>query len=443
MNKIKIAKEAIEFLPDALEIEQEKLPWYGRIGVVWIFIILATVIAWACYSEVDVIVRAPGHVVSGHGNIVMKPIESAIIKSIEVKQGDEVTAGQVLITFDPTITQAEVTRLSSEIGALQANFDRLSAEFDSKEYNSSATEHEKWQSSIFQQRRKYYGEKLRFFDSNYDRLLASKKSLQESYEKYQEILKNMNEIETMYTNLHKKQVISYKETLEVTMSRMQNEVEVARLRNQLVEIEHQLLSLVAEKNAFIEEWRDSISERMVELKRELESNRQQLAKAEQLVSYVQLCAPCRALVLDMASFPVGSAVGEAEAVITLVPLDDTHEIEAEVRPQDISRIKTGSEARIKLTAFPFQKHGTLKGKVRLISGNTFQKQDGMRADSGKTYYRTMVEDTGERKLRNTGDNFSLIPGMETEVEIKAGRRRIIEYLIYPIIKGLDEAFKEP
>ncbi|MBR4220156.1 MAG: HlyD family type I secretion periplasmic adaptor subunit [Victivallales bacterium] len=443
MNKKDIAKEAIEFLPDALEIEQERLPWYGRIGVAWIFIILAAVIAWACYSEVDVIVRAPGHVVSGHGNIVMKPIESAIIKSIEVKQGDEVTAGQVLITFDPTINQAEVTRLTSEIGALQANFDRLSAEFDSKEYNASATEHEKWQSSIFQQRRKYYSEKVRYFDSNYDRLLASKKSTQESYDKYQEILKNMNEIETMYMNLHKKQVISYKETLEVTMSRMQNEVEVDRLRNQLVEVEHQLLSLLAEKNAFIEEWRDSISEKMVELKRELESNRQQLAKAEQLVSYVQLCAPCHALVLDMASFPVGSAVGEAEAVITLVPLDGIHEIEAEVRPQDISRVKTGSLARIKLTAFPFQKHGTLDGAVRLISGNTFQKQGGMTPDNGRSYYRTMVTVADTRKLRNTGDNFTLIPGMETEVEIKAGRRRIIEYLIYPLIKGLDEAFKEP
>ena len=46
-------------------------------------------------------------------------------------------------------------------------------------------------------------------------------------------------------------------------------------------------------------------------------------------------------------------------------------------------------------------------------------------------------------MRNTGGRFSLIPGMEAEVEIKTGRRRIIEYLIYPLIKGLDEAFREP
>ncbi len=85
MNNVKIAKEAVEFLPDALEIEQERLPWYGRIGIAWIFIILAAVLCWACLGRVDVIVRAPGRVVSGHGNIIMKPIESAVIKSIEIK----------------------------------------------------------------------------------------------------------------------------------------------------------------------------------------------------------------------------------------------------------------------------------------------------------------------------------------------------------------------
>ena len=443
MSSKNTAKEAVEFLPDALEIEQERLPWYGRVGVAWIFIIMAAVITWACLGQVDVIVRAQGRVVSGHGNIVMKPIESAVIKSIEVKQGDEVAAGQVLITFDPTINQAEVDRLRTEIAALQASFDRFNAEFHSREYMSEDTEHARWQTTIFKQRKKYYDEKIRYFDSNYDRLLASQKSTQESYDKYTEILGSMNEIEEMYKKLQETQVVSYKEILEVTMSRMQNEVEVDRLRNQLVECKHQLLALLAEKNAFIEEWRDGISEKMVELDRELEGNRKQLAKAERLVSYVQLCSPCHALVLDMASFPVGSAVGEAEAVITLVPLDGVREIEAEIQPQDISRVKGGSLARIKLNAFPFQKHGTLDGTVRLISGNTFQKQGGPEDVGGRAFYRAMVTVSDTKKLRHIGDDFSLIPGMETEVEIKAGHRRIIEYLIHPLIKSLDEAFTEP
>ena len=232
-----------------------------------------------------------------------------------------------------------------------------------------------------------------------------------------------------------------KEMLEVTISRLQSEAEVDRLRNQLVEYDQQLLSLEAERKSFVEEWRNNISEKLVALNRELDGDRKQLVKAQRMVTYVSLKAPCRAVVHEIAAFPTGSAVGEAEAFMTLVPLDGTLRIEAEVRPQDIARIADGNECRIKLTAFPFQKHGTLHGKLLQISGNTFQRQAGPGAEHAGSYYRVFVSIEGT--LRNTGGNFTLIPGMEAEVEIKTGRRRIIEYLIYPLLKGLDEAFREP
>ncbi len=439
-KKMKIASDAIEFLPDAMEIEQEKLPWFAKVGAIWLFLVLAAVIAWACIGEVDVIVKTTGHIVTDEGNIVMKPIESAIIREIKVRQGDIVNKGDVLITFDPSLSQADVDRIKREIEALEATFARYDAEFNRRDYNDESNQNTTWQTSIFKQRQLYYKEKINYYESNRNRLVAASKSTKERYEKYCEILDSMTKIEDMYSNLQKKNVVSYKETLEVTMSRMQNEVEVDKLRNQIVEYEHEILSLDAEKQAFIEEWRNAISEKMVETNRELESDRKQLAKAESIASYVQICAPCKAIVHDMAMFPVGSAVAEAEALITLVPLDGKLEVEAELRPQDIGRVHVGSDVRVKLNAFPFQKHGTLDGKVRLISGNTFSRQ-GEPAAAGRTYYRTFIGVTGS--LRNVGDDFTLIPGMEVEAEIKSGRRRIIEYLVYPLIKGLDEAFKEP
>ncbi|MBO4345591.1 MAG: HlyD family type I secretion periplasmic adaptor subunit [Victivallales bacterium] len=439
-KKMKIASDAIEFLPDAMEIEQEKLPWFAKVGAIWLFLILAAVIAWACIGEVDVIVKTTGHIVTDEGNIVMKPIESAIIREIKVRQGDIVNKGDVLITFDPSLSQADVDRIKREIEALEATFARYDAEFNRRDYNDESNQNTTWQTSIFKQRQLYYKEKINYYESNRNRLVAASKSTKERYDKYCEILDSMTKIEDMYSSLQKKNVVSYKETLEVTMSRMQNEVEVDKLRNQIVEYEHEILSLDAEKQAFIEEWRNAISEKMVETNRELESDRKQLAKAESIASYVQICAPCKAIVHDMAMFPVGSAVAEAEALITLVPLDGRLEVEAELRPQDIGRVHVGSDVRVKLSAFPFQKHGTLDGKVRLISGNTFSRQ-GEPAMAGRSYYRTFIVVTGS--LRNVGDDFTLIPGMEVEAEIKSGRRRIIEYLVYPLIKGLDEAFKEP
>lgn len=441
-KKLKVASDAVEFLPDAMEIEQERLPWYAHVGVIWIFLIVAAVIAWACIGEVDVIVKAPGHIVSDKGNIVMKPIDSAIIEEIKVREGDIVEKGDVLITFDPSLYQADVDRLKHEIATLSATFARYDAEFNEREYSDNSSRFGEWQTSIYNQRQRYYKEKLNYYESNKKRIDVALQSTKQSYEKYTEILGSMTKIEDMYSSLQKKNIVSYKESLEVTMNRLQNEVEVDRLRNQIVDYEHQKLSLEADKKAFIEEWRNAISERMVDTNRELENDRKQLSKAEKLVTYVQICAPCRAIVHEMASFPVGSAVGEAEALITLVPLDGKLEVDAEIRPQDIGRVHVGSDARIKLSAFPFQKHGTLDGKVRLISGNTFARQaDPTSIMAGRSYYKGYLVVSGQ--LRNVGDDFTLIPGMEVETEIKSGRRRIIEYLVYPLIKGLDEAFKEP
>lgn len=440
-GKQKTAANAVEFLPDAQEIAEQRLPWYGRVGVLWIFIIMAAVLAWACIGKVDVIVRAAGRVASDTGDIVMKPLESAVIKSVEVHKGDIVEKGDVLLTLDPTLYLAEEQRLQHEVETLSAECARWEAEFRGENFTGEGGGPSAWQKAIYDQRQAYYKERLRYFDSNRSRLKAGRKSTEESYEKYKEILGNMSKIEDMYTSLGKQEIVSVKEALEVTISRLQSEAEVDRLRNQLVEYDQQLLSLEAEQRSFVEEWRNNVSEKLVALHRELDGNREQLVKARQMVSYVSLKAPCRAVVHEIAAFPTGSAVGEAEAFMTLVPLDGTLRIEGEVRPQDIARIGVGDECRIKLTAFPFQKHGTLNGKLLQISSNTLQRPKSTDERGADSFYRVFVGYEGE--LRNTGGRFTLIPGMEAEVEIKTGRRRIIEYLIYPLIKGLDEAFREP
>lgn len=441
-EKINLCDEAIEYQSDALELAARKLPWFGRSGILLALLILIVAVIWATVSEVDIIVEANGKLISSSQNIVMKPLERTVIKKINVKVGQVVKKGQVLITFDPTFNQAEEERLDEQIKSIGAQFRRLKAEFTEKAFSPKAkvpTEDEKWQLAIFTKRNKFYQEKLKYYSQNIKRIEAAINTTSESYKKQKHRLKALEKIEKMMYDLHRKNAISLKQVLETQISRLQMESEVDKLKNRVLELMHERLSATADKNSFVEEWDKNVSEELVKIERELTSLIKQLDKARRLNSYECIYAPCDAVVHEIAAFSEGSGVREAEALITLVPINIKIEAEVNILPKDIGKVKLGDVGRIKLNAFPFQKHGTLEGKLYLISENTFQEQGAM-GRKYAVYHGRMIIDG---KLAHVPDNFRLIPGMELKAELKIGRRRIIEYIIHPLIKSLDEAIREP
>ena len=173
-------------------------------------------------------------------------------------------------------------------------------------------------------------------------------------------------------------------------------------------------------------------------------SKKEFAKAERMASYVELRAPENAMVHDIAPLSVGSAVREAETLLTLVPLDGKIEVEAEIGAEDIGRVHEGAEVRIKVTAFPFQKYGTLRGIVRFISEDSFdnRERNESKKDISSSFYRTRITITD---ADNTKYNIieKLIPGMNVQAEIIVGTRSIISYFLNPLTKSLDEAIREP
>ena len=433
-----VPRKVVDFQSDALELANRPLPLLIRLGVWFPLVIVVLAIVWATLAKTDVVVQGGGKLVTDLSTIIMKPLDRSVIKSIDVKIGDVVKKDQVLITFDPEINMAEAERLSNEIAALEAQHERLAAEFNGRRFTCRDEQFSKWQQAIFDQRQKFYGEKMKYYDEAVAQVDASTKNKVDNLAKQKERLVRMLEIEKMYEELHKTRAVALKEYLEVQISRMGMEATNDQLENDILELKHRHGSLIAEKQSFVQDWLNKISEEMVTVDRNLTSTRKQYDKQKQLLGYDCLRAPCNAVVHQIAEFSSGSGVREAEALITLIPIDGEIELEAEIRPEDIGKVKVGAEARIKLTAYPFQKHGTLTGVVRNISEDTLDRQvGGMTAK----YYRARLAVRG--KLRLVRDDFRLIPGMETQCEIKCGRRRVIEYVLYPLIKAMDETAREP
>ena len=136
--KSKIPQETVDFQPDAIQIRDEKLPLWARMSILFSFLFFAAAVAWACIARVDVIVQAPGKIVSDKQIIAIKPIDTSIIEKVHVKIGDIVEKGDILISFDQTINQKEIQRLEREICVLETKVDRFTCEFEKRDYKPSA-----------------------------------------------------------------------------------------------------------------------------------------------------------------------------------------------------------------------------------------------------------------------------------------------------------------
>ena len=281
-----------------------------------------------------------------------------------------------------------------------------------------------------------------FYDENIKRLSSILQTHERNLKKQRERLQALLRLEEMQQQLLKNHATSLKDLIELQIQRMQFEGDVDSLEGKIAENKHNLLSGEAEKQTFINQWFEKIAKELVDLERELDSIKQQILKAKRSAALTELRAPCDAIVHEVSAVQEGAAVQEAEALITLVPQGEELVAMVNVSPRDIGKLKQGNSARIKLESYPFQRYGTLAGNIIFISGDAIQTQEKSQGKSQEqSFYRAQLKVSG--KLNSNAGTYQLVPGMRVTAEIKVGKRKLIEYIIDPLIKALDESCNEP
>lgn len=138
---------------------------------------------------------------------------------------------------------------------------------------------------------------------------------------------------------------------------------------------------------------------------------------------------------ELAVHTIGGVVTPAQALLVIVPDDAGLEVEAQILNRDIGFVRPGQDAEIKLDAFPYTHYGTIAGKVMSIS------QDAVKDDKLGLVYPVRIQ-LGAHLIVADGKSIQLEPGMSSSVEIKTEQRRIIEYLLTPMLKYQSEALRE-
>lgn len=455
----KVPYEAQDFQPDAIELENHEPP--VSMHFAW-FVVIAIILflgIWASLTQVDKIVTADGKITTIRPAITMKPLDRTTIRKVCVKVGQKVKKGELLFVFDQTVNQQELKRLKEQLRSLSAEKARLESERDGYKNQpklpATMNDDEKRQLNLYKSRKAYFEQKLRSYDETLQRYEHTLKSLESTLKSYEERQAKLKEIEEMYVGLRQKNAVSLKELLSTQVDVIGTAIQLDNQKLSIIENRQQLLIAKAERDAFLSDWKRQIAEDIVSVERNITSYLREIPKYEMYVDATEMRAPCDSVVHEMAPFQEGSAVREAESLISLIPTDSENFVaEIDIPARDISWIRLGDKCRLKLDAFPFQQCGTLDGEVVYISQDAFKRdnsgmQERVRNDDGGIQseasrgvsYQARLKITGQ--LKGRAANAELIPGMRLRAEIKVGKRRVISYIFNPFVKAFDEAIREP
>lgn len=422
-----------EFKPLLAEIEDEPLNPLGRI-IFWIIVVAIVFLGgWTYFGKVDVVVSARGKIIPVGEIKILQPLTTGVVSSILVKEGDFVKKDQVLMEIDPSSTEPELASMQENGKQLELELMRLDAILNQRPFQPQS---ELYTGELVTVQQKLYDSTMARMQKQ---VQAKKEELQQVNEQlaaaeadYKRIQDLLGIAEDKFTRLHPvRDIVSQDQYAQA-------ESELKSLRGNLVSAEHKSKELrVAAKrvhselSVIVESERDKTLAEIADKQNKISYLRANIEKTTYINAKQQLVAPVDGVINKLLIHTVGGVVSPAEKIIALVPVDSPLIISALVQNKDIGFISQGMEASVKVDTFNFQKYGTIDGRVSHVAGDSVEdKELGL-------VYEVYVE-PGKTSLLVEGVSTPITTGMSVTTEIKVGKRRIIEFFIYPLIKYLDE-----
>jgi hemolysin D len=436
-----------QFQSEIAAIREEPEPVATRMTIYVLTLMLVVAALVMAFARVDrVVSSAAGKIVSTETPTVFQALDPAIIKSIDVREGDFVSKGQLLATLDSTFAAADVKQLKQQIDSLDAQIARTDAELANRPLVFPANpdpdfgKYESVQRQLFDERAAQYSAQLNSFDQKIAATQATIEKLQTDEGHFKEREQIAKQIEDMRATLLKDGSGSLLNSLTSTDARLEALRAMDFGHNSLIEAQHQLSSLKADREAFIQQWSSTASQELVTARNSRDTAANQLEKADKHQDLVRLIAPENAMVLTVAKLSVGSVLKEGDALLTLAPTRVPLEAEAYIAARDVGFVRPGDQATLKIEAFNFAEHGMAQGTVRWISEGAFTTDDN--GAPSPAYYKARIAIDSEN-LINVPSTFRLIPGMTLTGEVKVGTRALGAYLLGGMFHGVGDAMREP
>ena len=367
--------DEVAFLPAALSLQETPVHPAPRRLAYLLMGLFTLGLVWSLIGEVDIVATAPGRIIVSDRTKVIQPLEASVVKSVLVKDGDKVHAGQVLVELDPTMASADKASVQEQYKAAQSEEVRTQAllqllsnqkqmaqvlqslETDS---NTKIQLQAEWQD---------ISAKLAKLNAESQRRQAEIATVKASIAKLEATVPMAQSREADFTKLVDQGFISSHATQDKTRERVELEKDLATQKARLTEALATATETEQAKAAYRAETQRQLNDRYAQANTKRIQLSADSSKATQREKQTQLISPVDGTVQQLAIHTTGGVVTSAQQLMVVVP--DATQVTAEVAiaNQDIGFVNASQDAEIKLETFSFTKYGTVKAKVDTVSAD--------------------------------------------------------------------------
>jgi hemolysin D len=405
-----------EFLPAALSLQAKPVSPAGRLAGRVLMALVAVLLLWSFIGKVDIIVNASGKIIPSGYTKTIASVDVASVRALHVDEGQPVEAGDLLIELDTSASDAERDKAAGERGMAQLQIARaraLIAAIDSgrppKLSPVDSVPPEKWEDA------------RAHLDGQYRDFAAKLQRIDGDIARYGEALPLATQRAADYKALLAEHDVSQHAWLEKEQARVDLAGQLADAKNQ--------------RSALVAEMRRTAYDQITEGIKIASASHQDALRSDAHSQLLKLTAPVAGTVQQLDVHTVGGVVAAAKPLMQIVPKESKVEVEAFLENKDVGFVYEGQEAQVKIDAFPYTKYGTIPGKVTHVSRDAIADEK-----KGLIYSTSIVLD--QSTILIEGHEMPLSAGMSVNVEIKTGDRRIIEYVLSPLLQHKRESLNE-
>ena len=416
-------------------------------GLAVVFILVGGLAVWATTTSIVGAVIGSGVVVVETNVKKVQHPTGGIVGEINVKNGDQVKAGDLLIRLDETLTRTNEQMISKQLDQLMMREARLKAERDGIETISvpailarrslepDVAEIINGEQSLFASRRESKAGQLSQLEERTAQLAQEADGIAAQIQaKTREIKLIADELAGL-ADLEAKQLVTTTKLAALKREKARLEGEFGQYEAALAQTKGRRTEVSLQMARLDQEMRTQVVNDLREAQTKIaELVERQIAAADQL-RRVDIRAPQDGLVHQLAVFTVGGVINPGEQIMLIVPQDDRLLVEAKISPSDVDQVRKGMQARLRFSAFSQQTTPQITGEVVSLSPDLNRDQI-----SGEIFFTARISISDEERAKLGADK--LQPGIPVEVHITTEERTALSYLVKPMADQINRAFRE-